>query len=296
MKTLRLFCSEDCHLLLTWRNHPETRRWSFSSKIIEPEEHDAWFRGFLADPHKVGLTMIEDGLPVAQIRFEPAQHPGTRTISISVSPEHFGKGYGHEILAMALRHPEVTRQAAVVRAETFTDNVPSIKLFEHSGFKLLGRGKRDGHEFVEWRLPIAPELTSYPIGLEGEGPLLDSARETLDTFGIVPKFIFRSESYSRDSCGNSVQGASSPLSVLLQDQVLATGARALLIFDWPERIPLEFLSHFKGGLFVFRRSGSGRESYLELQPGLFEFFGVTTATCGGLILDVLARLAFQRKE
>lgn len=296
MKNLRLFCSEDCRVLLAWRNHPETRRWSFSSKVIEAKEHEHWFRRFLADPNKVGLVLFDEGLPVAQIRFEPTRHPGTLTISIAVSPDHFGKGYGHQILAMALQHPEVTSRAAVVRAETFTDNTPSVKLFERAGFKLLGHGTRDGHEYLEWRLPIAPELGTYPFALEGEGPLLDAALETFEAFRLAPRFVFRSEPYSRDSLGNPVQGASSRLSVLVQDQVLTTGARALLVFDWPEMIPLELLSHFKGGVFALRRAISGTEPFIELQPGLFEFFGVTTATCGSLVLDILARLASPRKE
>lgn len=295
MKTIRPFCADDCRLLLSWRNHPEARRWSFDSHIIDPAEHEAWFRDFLADPRRVGLMLIDDGLPVAQIRLEPAPHPGILTISIATSPDQFRKGYARELLGQAMHHPEVTQRAVMVRAETFTENEASMKVFESAGFKLLGHGTRHGHEFVEWRLPISPVFTQFPFGLEGEGPLLAGALEMLEKFEIAPRFIFRTERLSRESSASVGLTASSPLSVQLQDQALATGARALFVFDWPQRIPSELLAHFKDGIYALRRATSATEAFLELHPGLCESYGVTTATVGGLLLDLLCGLVQRRR-
>ncbi len=295
MKTVRPICADDCRLLLTWRNHPETRRWCFDDQVIDPAAHEAWFRGLLGDPRRVGLMLIDDGLAVAHIRFDPGHQPGHLTVSIMTAPEHRGKGYGRELLGQALHHEEVTRRAVMVRAETFEDNPASMNLFKGAGFKLMGHGTRQGHAYVEWRLPISPLFVQYPFGLEGEGPLLAMVLEMLETFAIAPRFIVRSEPFSRDTAASGVLGASSPLSVQLQDQALATGARALFVCDWPERIPPELLAHFKDGIFALRRAASTTEAFLELNPGLFECYGVTTATVGGLVLDHLAHLVFRRQ-
>ena len=41
---------DDADFLLTIRNHPETRRWSFETGEILPGEHRAWFLAALVDP------------------------------------------------------------------------------------------------------------------------------------------------------------------------------------------------------------------------------------------------------
>ncbi|RCK79787.1 MAG: hypothetical protein OZSIB_3941 [Candidatus Ozemobacter sibiricus] len=296
MKIVRPICADDCRVLLAWRNHPETRRWCFDDRVIDPLAHEAWFRDLLGDPQRVGLMLIDEGLPVAHIRFDPCHQPGQLTISIMTSPEHRGRGYGRDLLGQALHHEEVTRRAVLVRAETFENNAAARKLFEGAGFKLMGHGTRQGHAYLEWRLPISPLFVQYPFGLEGEGPLLAAVLDMLATFEITPRFVVRSEPYSRENVASGVLGASSPLSIHLQDQALATGARALFICDWPERIPPELLAHFKDGIFALRRAASQNEAFLELHPGLFECYGVTTATVGGMVLDHLAHLVFRRQS
>jgi len=148
--SLRPFRAADAGLLLEWRNSAEHRRWSFSDRPIDPDEHRRWFGRFLEDPRRIGFILEDDaGLPLGQVRFDPAS-PGMLRVSIGISPDHLGQGIGTRLLSEAVGRPEVAGRGLLVRAETFPENLPSRRIFEKAGFASLGEHDRDGHRYIEW--------------------------------------------------------------------------------------------------------------------------------------------------
>lgn len=113
---------DDAALLFAWANDPETRRQSFTTEPIAWETHVAWLERRLADslilifenPEPVGVVRIQDGV-----------------ISITVAPEHRGKGYATPMIREAAQPGTI--------AEVKPDNVASLRAFAAAGFVEISR-------------------------------------------------------------------------------------------------------------------------------------------------------------
>ena len=93
---------------------------------------------------------------------------GTAEIGYSVLPEHQGAGIAREMVAGLLAW--AFRQAGVrcVEAETMTENLASIHVLEHNGFRRTGHGREAGT--VRYRRPEESDAgTVSPGRLNGKG-------------------------------------------------------------------------------------------------------------------------------
>lgn len=96
---LRKVVEEDAGLLLDWRNESSVRQNSFHSEIIEYEDHVNWLRKKLADEREKLFILMQDDMPVGQIRLSNDGHEVE--ISYSIDCRYRGKGYGKNIIHMA---------------------------------------------------------------------------------------------------------------------------------------------------------------------------------------------------
>lgn len=277
MKTLRRYATTDTELLLLWRNHPETRRWSFSADPIPLDRHRAWFTRFLADPGRLGFILTENEQPLAQIRFEPVTSPGTFTISISVSPDHFGKGLGKEILRLAMEHPDVRQNAALARAETFTDNLPSQKIFLANGFVQVMRGQRDDREYLEWMKPLGDTLVKLPWAMVSGSQQNPELRICLESLHLRP--LFSADDQDWDN---------------LMRQAHQMKAHLLVLCGVRDQLPEKVVRAFPGGVVYFATQADGMTAveYSDLVTVLRP--GVLSVSSIGRLLETMAHLA--RKE
>jgi UDP-2,4-diacetamido-2,4,6-trideoxy-beta-L-altropyranose hydrolase len=125
---LRPAVSDDSRLLFEWANDSAVRAVSFNSAPIPWADHERWFRSKLSNPNAVLLiAQNENAQPIGVARFEIEQ--GVATISISISADCRGHGYGRELIDVAsetvLRRPEVTSIRALVKP----DNLASARAF-----------------------------------------------------------------------------------------------------------------------------------------------------------------------
>src|SRR5712671_2099135 len=86
---------DDSADLLRWRNDPVTRANSHSTGEVSQEDHDAWMTACMSPSHPKGQVWIADvdGTSVGVIRVNPECE-----VSITVAPEHRGKGYSKQML------------------------------------------------------------------------------------------------------------------------------------------------------------------------------------------------------
>ncbi|MDX3775249.1 GNAT family N-acetyltransferase [Chromatiaceae bacterium AAb-1] len=124
---LRIATQADSSLLLSWRNDPETVKFSIHTKPVSPEEHYNWLNRVLANPD-IKLCIIEyGGQPAGTIRQELRQ--GDTVISWTTAPQFRGKGIATAALSAFIR----TAPATTLVAEIKEDNVASIKVAEKAG-------------------------------------------------------------------------------------------------------------------------------------------------------------------
>ncbi len=184
---LRRWQADDCRLLHEWRLHPGNRRWFGDSSEISFASHQAWFGRFMADNSRFGFMLEEDGLPVAQIRFEPAEMPGCYRISLSTAPDCAGRGLGSQVLRMGCASVEMQRVATLFVAETRIDNLPSQKVFQRQGFFEAGRHIYAGAEHLAWVAPSARLAANQRLSLRilADEAVLEGLRRLLGVTGLA---------------------------------------------------------------------------------------------------------------
>ena len=64
---LRRATDADRDVMLAWRNHPEVRRASLTTHVIEPAEHRAWWQRVRDDPTRQVLICEHGGTPAGVV-------------------------------------------------------------------------------------------------------------------------------------------------------------------------------------------------------------------------------------
>lgn len=152
--TLRLAKPHDEKLILTWQQHPTTRRFSRNPKVPTGAEHQRWFKARLADPDCLLTLIVVDDTPAGVLRLDPLPKQTTGSapvfeISILVSPDYRGLGVASEALWFARRW----RQNAIIVAEVLPGNEASAALFAAAGYQ-------PGPDGMLYSYPQRPETAS----------------------------------------------------------------------------------------------------------------------------------------
>lgn len=126
----------DTELLFSWANDAQTRAWSKSTAPIPREDHDRWMQFNVVNGYPSHLVMIaqSDYGSVGVVRFDVAHSDVMKySASITIAPEHRGKGFAEKALSHACHlMPEVTLDAEIKRG-----NMRSRRAFERCGFALV---------------------------------------------------------------------------------------------------------------------------------------------------------------
>lgn len=139
--TLRAASIADCENVYEWRNSEQARRFSSNNALIPWHEHVCWFEKTLRDPQKNILIGERGGHPVGVLRLDIDQ--SECVISIYLTPDHHGNGYGPRLLQSAHNWLKNNRHSIqLVRAKVLTENLSSINAFLQAGYH-----QQDGHFF-----------------------------------------------------------------------------------------------------------------------------------------------------
>lgn len=146
---VRPMTPDDLALVLSWRNHPDIRRYMYTQHEIALSEHQRWFEQASKNTHKhllifeveaspegfVQLTQL-DGGPVADWGFYAAPDARKGT----------GRRMGQAALNYAFRHIGLHKLCG----QALAFNQPSIRFHRAFGFQqegLLRDQHYDGHRF-----------------------------------------------------------------------------------------------------------------------------------------------------
>lgn len=132
---LRKAALSDLDLYYEWANDPVVRSNSFSSEPIPYEDHVKWFNRSLNKDDVHLFVMMEDDVPVGQIRINISD--AVAEISYSISSEFRGKGYGRKIVSLLIE--KIKKEIPGIKtisARVKPDNEASKKVFEKEGFNM----------------------------------------------------------------------------------------------------------------------------------------------------------------
>jgi RimJ/RimL family protein N-acetyltransferase len=123
---------DDAERLYAWRIDPLTQEMSLTAGPQTLAEHKKWLDHILAESHVHIFIAEVDGVPVGTGRFDIENT--SATVSLTVAPDHRGKGHATAILQelnREMRRRGVTQAFARVRGH----NVPSLRAFLSNGYE-----------------------------------------------------------------------------------------------------------------------------------------------------------------
>jgi UDP-2,4-diacetamido-2,4,6-trideoxy-beta-L-altropyranose hydrolase len=133
--TLQKAGVKDSESLFAWRNHPEIRKVSRHTNLIDWQDHQKWFSSMISDKKKVLLIGQTSGVAVGIVHFDMRDKEAE--ISIYLVPEKISSGLGRSLLLSAeqwltINQPEISK----LRAHVLGDNIRSQRLFSSAGYVL----------------------------------------------------------------------------------------------------------------------------------------------------------------
>jgi len=125
--SIRKSTMKDVGLTFNWQVHPSVRRYSRVTSPPSFVDHEAWFKESLLDHNRDMWIFENEGLPLGQLRVDKGEK---NEISILISPEYMGHGFGCIALDLVCQHYRSIDLWAYVKGE----NEHSIKLFTKCKF------------------------------------------------------------------------------------------------------------------------------------------------------------------
>lgn len=151
--SIRRAALSDSDFYFALRNDPAVRAASFRGDPIARDVHEQWFGRKLHDP-RARMFVLEDRVPVGQVRIDLSDDGSRGTINVAVLPAHHGKGYASRGVALSCaavfrEFPALEEIVALIKK----GNVASLKTFEKNHFTGHDEMLHDGMPTIKMILP-----------------------------------------------------------------------------------------------------------------------------------------------
>jgi RimJ/RimL family protein N-acetyltransferase len=134
MLSIRKVEEKDICKLFEWANDSYYRSMSKDTSQIQWEAHERWFSSVaLKNPYFYIFT--HDSSDIGLVRFDYAKSTDRWFVTIYLTQEMRGKGYGKEMLRQGTQ--DFLKEKERVFAEVHSKNEASLKIFLACGFNIL---------------------------------------------------------------------------------------------------------------------------------------------------------------
>jgi len=135
--SVRRMRADDLARVLAWRNHPQIRRFMYTTHEISLEEHAAWFQRASADARKHLLIFEADGVPMGFANLNVATAGAIAEWGFYVAPDA-PRGTGMRLGRTVLAHAFGPLGLHKVCGEALEFNERSINFHGRLGFRQEG--------------------------------------------------------------------------------------------------------------------------------------------------------------
>jgi len=125
---------EDSKFILDLRNDPVARQMSFNSGILTEKIHHKWFMAKLNNPNCAIFVVKTNGKRIGQMRFDIDRTSLFAEISVALTTEARGRGYGSKALMSGCSYAFDNLGVKSIIAHIKKTNTISIKAFHKAGF------------------------------------------------------------------------------------------------------------------------------------------------------------------
>lgn len=127
----------DLELVLSWRNHPDVRRYMYTQNEITPGEHQRWFECAVQDSRKHLLIFELGTKPLGFVNFSELAGGGIADWGFYAAPDA-PKGIGQRLGKVALDHAFNHVKLHKICGQALAYNERSIRFHQALGFQQEG--------------------------------------------------------------------------------------------------------------------------------------------------------------
>lgn len=137
LPALRPMTVQDLGLVLSWRNHPEVRRYMYMQHEISLEEHANWFTRASQDPQKHLLVFEVDDRPLGFVKIQLIASGGIADWGFYLAPDA-PRGTGRKLGSSTLRYVFEFAKLHKLCGQVLAFNERSIQFHLSLGFEREG--------------------------------------------------------------------------------------------------------------------------------------------------------------
>ena len=134
---IRPMVHADLELVLTWRNHPDVRRYMYTQHEITLAEHQCWFERTSPDPKKHLLVFEANHQPLGFVNLNEVEIGGIADWGFYAAPDA-PKGSGRQLGYAALSHAFTQLKLHKVCGQALAYNARSVQFHQTLGFQQEG--------------------------------------------------------------------------------------------------------------------------------------------------------------
>lgn len=131
--TVRSICSDDLHMLLTWRNSPFVRDFMLTRHLISESEHYEWFLTKNKDSLCTRLIVEENERPLGYVQFDEIYEGGEAVWTFHLRPDA-PRGSGTKLGLHALNYAFDVLRFRAIHGKVLDFNNKSISFHYKMGF------------------------------------------------------------------------------------------------------------------------------------------------------------------
>lgn len=144
---IRLMKIEDLEMVRSWRNHPNIKRYMFSTKDISATEHENWFNQVNKEKNRTLLIYTKNNKPLGFVQFAPIKTIDTVLDWGFYAAPDASKGTGTTMSTLALDYAFNQLKAHKIFGEVLEHNIGSINFHLKMGF--IQEGVLRDHHYNE---------------------------------------------------------------------------------------------------------------------------------------------------
>lgn len=133
--------------ILTWRNHPEVRKWMLNSDIISQDTHLEFVDSLRHDEVNKYFLLNKDRQEIGVIYFNDI-HNEECTLGLYVNPFKLKKGTGNILISTAIQYAFDSLNIKRIKLEVFSNNERAIALYKRHLFHEYKRRQVNEKELI----------------------------------------------------------------------------------------------------------------------------------------------------
>ena len=140
---------EEKKMVLSWRNHPDIKRWMYTDSDISLENHLNFIDSLKDRKDKLYFLVKKDDEYIGVINFTDIK---AESLEMGIYSKPSAKGLGSILLKTIIEYAFDTLKIKRIFAEVFSENSRAYNLYKKYGFNEIGKNNINNKEVIRLEL------------------------------------------------------------------------------------------------------------------------------------------------